>query len=626
MHFTCRPFLGRSADNFWSQFWENEPDDPQIFQRRGHLFGLISISQTNGQDPSVLGRNLISLLNENYYGSQGDFVPSALEKTINDLVSLPDYQDCSLSLLTAVVHQGQLYLCLYHSGWAIFRRNNKVSQLLSATPQSTVSLSGQIQDQDQLFLSTVDFYQAFTWEKIKNYLSESSLDSLEEDFLSQLNSFEDQSGMAAVLIQIHQDTVNSEEQLVENSQPAPAVESFQSSTTTPTTPLFSRFKFKMPSLGVKDVYVVHSDSPASLRRRKFNILISIIVLAALVVSSYFGYRRNLASQKEQHYQDLKVQLEAKINDALTVKNLNLDTALSLAQESNTIFQEMISYQSLHPEEVQNFQSQINSLLAQTGSSSGFTPESFYDTALIDSQLNYSRLITEGTSLYLLDSVHGRVDQLDITKKSHHTLINSVEAKDSLGLAVNNDKVYLLQNGNISVVDNGQVSSKIAFSDQKVDFVSGEFHFWNSSIYLLSIGSSESAIWKYAPAGTGFGAGQKWLKDSSSFPKEVTSFAINGDIWVITKTGAITPYSLGVKKEFTTPEVKLTSVSNLVTSVDSNILAFTDNGNQVYVFSKTGSSLSHYNFDNRRILSLAYNQDSNSLFVLCDDQKIYKIGL
>ena len=71
---------------------------------------------------------------------------------------------------------------------------------------------------------------------------------------------------------------------------------------------------------------------------------------------------------------------------------------------------------------------------------------------------------------------------------------------------------------------------------------------------------------------------------------------------------------------------LTDVSNLVTSKDADLLAFTDKGNQVYTYNKSGQSLSQYNFGNLKILSLAYDSAINAIFVLCQDRHLYKISL
>jgi hypothetical protein len=622
MHFICRSFIGHPSDNSWSQFWENEPDDPTIVSRRGHLFGLINLSVDEPQ-ASSLGHQIISQINEFYYSSVDNQIIPHLKSTIEHIAALPDYQSIAFSLTLAVVSNDKLYLAIFNSGHCILRRHNKISSLLNGQSGLVVTISGSLLDDDQLFLCTDDFFNNFSWEKIKSYLSINKLEDLEENFLSSLYSLDDQSKLAAALVQIHQDFVTPEP--VEKSLPSVPSPLSKGDAAKPRG-IFPKFKLSFPHRS-NSVYIVHSDSPGTIRRKRINILLSLVILTALFVSSYFGYRRNSATTLEKQYQTLKTELQTKINNALTVKNLNLDTALSLAKESNVLLQKMSPYQKTHATEIKNFQAQINQLLSQTGSSDSFTPNIFFDTSLIDSHLSYSRLTLSNHNLYLLDAVNGRVDQLDIAKKSHQTIINSVDIKDSQFIAGNSDFIYILKNGQIYLIQDKKIVPKITLANQITDFSAGEFQFWNSSLYILSLGTSESSIWKYAPSGTGFSPGQKWLKSGNSLPANPSSLAINGSIWVISKTGVIVPYNMGTKKDFKiTATNTFTGVANLVTSADSNVLAFTDQGNQVYVYNKDGQSSGHYNFGTKEIFSLTYDPTTNALYVLCTDQKIYQILL
>jgi hypothetical protein len=138
-------------------------------------------------------------------------------------------------------------------------------------------------------------------------------------------------------------------------------------------------------------------------------------------------------------------------------------------------------------------------------------------------------------------------------------------------------------------------------------------------------SNNSAIWKFAPNATGFGAGSSWLKEGESLPANTTSFAINGQVWVIGQNGTIVPFTRGVHETFQSKTVA-TNAKNLVTAVDSEVLAFTDKDNLVYIYGKSSDTALNYNFDKHKILSLAISASTKTIFVLCDDQKIYKITL
>ena len=622
MHFSCRSFVGHPSETFWSQFWEIEPDDPSLISHRGHLFGLINISASSNP-AGILGRQLIDQINDYYYSSLEDDVPSRLTDTLNHFSQLPEYQSDSLSLILAVVSHDKVYLATYNYGHCILKRGDQISSLLVGQPDSVDTISGQILNSDLLFLCTDIFFKDFSWENIKSSLSAQILDQVEEDFLSRLHTLDNQSQLAGALIEMHTDLSkdsqsNYSESTQDISQPP---DSPISPPIKPRKSLFSIITRLRPS------YITHVDPNIVTKRKKLNILIAIIILIAFSISLFFGYRRNRSLDLENQYQNLKSQLEAKINNAQTIKSLNLTDALVESQAAYKILQEMDIYQGIHGDEINKYQDTVNKLLSQTGSADSYDPVLFFDTSLIDNGLSYLQLSLAGNSLYLLDSANGHIDKLDIVNKSHQKIITADNIKGTQFIAESNDVIFLLKDTEILAVDGTKLTSKINLRDQITDFNGGEIHFWNGGLYVLSIGSSSPSIWKYPPNATGFSPGINWLKSNQSLPLNSSSFAINGDIWVISKTGQITPYSLGVKKDFKSPEsITPTNASNLITSLDSNYLAFTDKDSQIYVYDKSGLSVGQYNYGDKKILSLAYDSTSNTIFVLCNDKKIYQISL
>jgi hypothetical protein len=592
-----------------------EPDDSTLVSCRGHLFGLINISNTDNS-ANIQGRQVINQINESYYSSVDKGIIPQLRDTLANLSQLPD----SLSLILVVVAGNQLHLAVLNSGQCILQRGNQISSLLTCQAGTVVTISGEIVDTDRLLLCTDGFYQNFSWENIKLYLSDQNIDSIEENFLSRLYSFDHQAQLAGVLVEIHEDSEEHSESAEELPPPRPEPEKESLPSKSPKS-FFSIFHRSHSS------YIAHLDSSSVTRRKKINILFALAILITLFISIFLGYRRNLSQAEEFQYQALKSQLEAKITAAQTVKSLSLNDALVQSQDALNILQKMSLYQKTHTDEISKFQQTVATLLSQTGSAESFTPELFFDTGLINNNLPYSKLSLSGNSLYLLDALGGHIDKLDIANKSHQNISTSDDIKNTQSLGESNGILYLLRNTQIFSVLSNVVTPKINLLDQIKDFTTGEIHFWNGSLYILSVGSSTPSIWKYAPNVSGFVTGENWLKNKQSLPSNPSSFAINGSVWVISQKGVIAPYSLGVKQDYKqTSLVTLTGVSNLVTSIDSNLLAFSDNNNQIYTYNKIGQSISQYNFGNRKILSLVYSQTNNIIFVLCEDRKIYKISL
>ena len=201
-------------------------------------------------------------------------------------------------------------------------------------------------------------------------------------------------------------------------------------------------------------------------------------------------------------------------------------------------------------------------------------------------------------------------------------------KNIKSIAQNNGILYLLINQEVYSLQGSSLKSVINLKDEIENYESGQIRMWNGSLYLLAkTTDSEPNIWKFTPSGTSFGSATAWLKDSSQLPSNTSSFAINGQVWVITTDGQVTPYNRGAPEKFTSEMVStLKNAANLETNLDSEIIAFTEGDNLVYVYGKDGSVASSYNYQPLHISSIALDSQSERIFVLCTDHKIYQIKL
>ena len=101
MHFTCRSFIGKNNSQNWSQYWENEPDDINLQQEKGHLFGLIDFSSSDNPDIKTTGHNIIEKINQLYFASTSPDIISNLKNTIQQLDQYADFS-CQLNLILIV--------------------------------------------------------------------------------------------------------------------------------------------------------------------------------------------------------------------------------------------------------------------------------------------------------------------------------------------------------------------------------------------------------------------------------------------------------------------------------------------------------------------------------------------
>ncbi|MFA5828800.1 MAG: hypothetical protein WC841_05600 [Candidatus Shapirobacteria bacterium] len=632
MHFICRSFIGKHNANNWAQFWENESDDFSVASKRGHLFGLLNIS-TPEIDPEIIktGKSIISEINQFYYSSPHDQVDASLQYCLES-VAKSSLSDIITDLVLVIVHQDTLHTGVCKSGVCTLSRGQQISRLLDINDFNTKIISGKITSGDKVLLSTKIFQQKITWEKIKNIISDTKIQNIEENFLSELYSLDDQSGASAVIVQIISDDENTIPSLpevtakppVDNPPPSPKVFPQVKSGFTPKriNPGFFK-KFFSP----KPIFVSSQESSVKKHRTKINNIVAVFILIALGAGSYYGFVQNRQKSQEAQYQQLKTEIESRIANSLAVKNMNLEDAIKEARNAQSIL-DKISALKIHPQEVEKYKQDITQILSQSGSASEYKPEFYADNGVIVDSPQYSRMLLSRDSLLIIDSAASRVDSVEIPDRNNSVFSQDKDINKGLAFAVSEGKLFsLTETGVFQITKTGSPEvlafSKITTSPKPTKPVS--LYFWTNALYLLD--PANSSIWKSTPADSVFGPPQSWLKAGESLDSDSTNLAINGKVWVLSASGRLTAYTRGVKENFALQSVSaLTKTAHLNIGTDSETIVFSDNDNIVYVYDKTGKYKSSYNYGDLKILDLVFYEKTNQIFVLCSDQKIYKISL
>ena len=119
----------------------------------------------------------------------------------------------------------------------------------------------------------------------------------------------------------------------------------------------------------------------------------------------------------------------------------------------------------------------------------------------------------------------------------------------------------------------------------------------------------------------------WLQENQSLPSSPSSFAINGKVWVLSSAGKLQPFIRGQSDSFKPEQpIEAQKAQNLVTSIDGDLLAFTDNQTLIYVYQKDGDLRAKYDLGDKKIHDIALDETTNTIYILCHDQKIYKINI
>jgi len=400
MHFICRSFIGKDNPQFWSQTWENEPD---LNPSQSHLFGLISLQTSSSGDLKSIGHNLINQINQSFFAQTEGDINQKLSRLIESHILNNSFPDIEINLSLAIIHQNQLYIGIYGQNQTILQRNSQVSQLLSGVSHQFLQISGPFKNNDRLILSTTKFVNQLGWEKIKSIIIDSKIQNIEESLLADLYSFEDQTQLSAFLIEICPDD-NDQSDLTQPSvnsipntpisQPLLVTSSPENNPLPP--PLF-------PSNRQPNIYVKSRFKFKIGNHKKIQLGIALFLLLGLIVSSYFGYQKNQTQKAETNFQNLKSELEKKLNNIAVVKNLNLETTYQSAKEAQEIITQMLQL-NVHSDEVNQYKSQVDLILSQNGDSDSFQPESVYDTSLITDNPKFSKIFFSKSNQIFIFSI------------------------------------------------------------------------------------------------------------------------------------------------------------------------------------------------------------------------------
>ena len=622
MHFICRSFSGNSESKSWSRYWENDPDDPILKSTKGHLFALININSTEEKELNSIGHDINYEFNQTYFNSENNLdISTNLSQSIDSIIKNPLYSDYKIDFITAVILNDQLYLSILGDCKVIFKRHDQISILLNGLENKVENLTGPIKNQDRIFLLTNSFFEKITWAKIKQFLADSKIQNIEENFLSAIyalpSTIDDrQSNLAAAFIEIEPEvqpevTTSQDYNQTISEKPVITIPKLKFN-------FFKIFQFFKKFKKNNSVFVSHHETKETDKRKKISLLLGIILILSLFFSIYFGYQKNKTKTIENQYQNLKTEIEAEIENINKTKNLSLDSAREAATAAQTTIEKMVSLK-IHQDQIEIYNSQLKTILSQTGSSESFVPDFLYDTSNIISNPKFQKLIFNDNKIYLLDPENGRIDYFDITNKSTKSVLISEKIKSAINLTLDKTSLYLMNKDNISLVEKTDITPKISLTDISPT----DFKFWNGAAYVVD--STNQTIWKFNPNATGFSKAQNWLKNDTKLDLGAASLSINGKIWVLYQNGVVTSYLSGIESKFkASQDSEFNKTNNLDVTLEKELLAFVDNDNILYLYQKTGELLSKFNLGNLKINDIAFNQANNEIFVLCTDQKIYSI--
>ncbi|HBP50728.1 MAG: hypothetical protein US68_C0010G0017 [Candidatus Shapirobacteria bacterium GW2011_GWE1_38_10] len=350
--------------------------------------------------------------------------------------------------------------------------------------------------------------------------------------------------------------------------------------------------------------------------KSVNLILGLVVFLLLIVGTFLGYQKRTEAEQKKKFEEIKSGVEEKIKEIEGVRTLNIETALELARNAESITNNAGVAEKRYFQELAELRNKITEIKKSLGGENT-EYEVAYDTSLIkEGEDLFKGMAVGGGVAYLWSQSLGQVNAVDPNLKSMEKIISDERIKTWLGIFNNGEKWYGYNQNKIYEIKRNELTETEIGGVATV----GEMTGWNGLTYVLDNGNQN--IMKLNE-----GEGKKWLKEETVLAEEMTGMSIDSSIWVLGKSGKIYRYNRGVEEKFAMSALTSQSFAkSLKTSEQVNFLAYVTDENTVVIYGKDGKILGKYNFGERKINDIGIENQNKAVLVLAKNGKIYRIRI
>jgi len=563
------------------------PTDEQKLSQRGHLLAVIGLDNFTGEgDLAVIGKEIISRLQEEYYGGLINKPFAQLKNAVNKVSQeINEGGDLSLNLGVVIILGNLLYAVMNHGSQLRLFRQGQLQTIFSGEETG----SGYLKNEDVLLLGTEEFFRLVNQEIIQSALISSSPEEVVEILAPVIHGQADGSSAAIV------SKISPKEKVI--STEAPSVVESSVTTEKRSFELGKKLKEKIIALIVsvddrlkKRLIYLRNNKEKNFRSQKTLFTVALILLVILGVSVFFGMKQRRGSDLTGQAAVLLNQAQAKREEGEALKTLNPAKSQQLLTEAQNLVGE-IEKLGGQSEDFLKFKQELNNLLVGFLREHELEGQLFFDLELIKAGAEGKDLLLTEEKLVVLDEKQTAVYEIGLEGQKSTILFGGEKIQGAELIAQAGDNLYVL-------VSEGLLrGGKLPEIKVKKDETWGEIvdiEGFTGSLYLLD---SQGEIWKYPAIEGGFGEKQKWLQQKADFSSAV-SLAIDGSLWVLTQDGQILKFLQGQKDSFALSGLNkpFFEPRALFTDFDSQNLYVLDKGNaRIVVLSKNGEYQAEYHW-------------------------------
>ena len=623
--------VGNPSELRWSQVVEHTPDPETSEARLGSFYAAVSLAkkdESTKEELIKIGKEIMSSLQESYYKS--DKTPfEAVGHAVYEVSQKYSFSDISAEISCGSIYEGVAYVSSYSGGEVHLLRRGALSKIVSAPYGESKTASGKLSHEDMLIFSTPRFFLEVDKNLLETAQKSKSAEEFSETLASVVHAGNDAAGHALIVVQIpfgqkHVDEVVSpveDEKTVEEAisdQEAEIDMVFE-----PQKPsFFERFRNTSKAGLGRKLFIKRGEVEVEeSQRRRSAVTVGLILLVLLSISIVFGLFQKNAKEAQSRYGSKVAEVEHNLEEAKTLFMLNPARARELFAISETLLSKLKEEYG-EDDRIAALSTQIDEGRSGVLGEYDTAASEFVDLSLIDG-FEAEKMAGALGAVYIYDGNKRRVVEVEVDTKGTEvkagpTQLNSVEAIASyagLIYVADNDGVFGVGSARVEVLEKDWEGSILLEA-------------YAGNIYLLE--KSSSSIWRYPGLQGSFGDRASWLAPGIDIDlSKIVSWAVDGDIWILSSSGNVEKYSFGSPEDFDQATVVpgMEGPISIYTNEElDNIYVLDPPTSRVVVFDKGGGYVAQYNSQVMREAKGVYASEKEGKILVLTKEKLYSIEI
>lgn len=341
-----------------------------------------------------------------------------------------------------------------------------------------------------------------------------------------------------------------------------------------------------------------------ITKKLFQIVVFAVITLAFLASVLIGITKKMNDQKRASAQSAIILAQSSYDEAMSLISLNPQRSrdkLLEGKEKLLAVEHIVSEKSKEGRQIHELLQNIANNMDLAMRISHVKPVLYYDASLIKPQAGIDFItLVDDTMLGLFDKKNNTVFAVNIDSKNGQVVAGGEDFSGAIALSGSSDALFVLTANGIQearLEDKKTIRNVIA-KDESWNTVT-KLYSYAGNQYILDVGSNR--IWKYQSNQKGVFSERREYLNPDEFPQfqDVTSFAIDGSVWMGTNKGEVRKFSLGKEETFSLQGIEPSLGTELIVYTTDTLvhLYIVDvKNNRMVVVDKNGSYVAQYSWE------------------------------